>query len=69
MAEGWLNHYAKKSSQEQILAYSAGILTQPIHPNAIEVMKENDIDVSHHLAESFFTIPINYLTHFITVCD
>lgn len=50
-------------------ANSAGILTQPIHPYAIEVMKENDIDISHPLAKSLFTIPINYLTHFFTVCD
>ncbi len=69
MAKGWFNYYSKQEGHEQIQIYSAGILTQPIHPYAIEVMKERDIDISHHLAKSVFALPLNRLTHLITVCE
>ncbi len=67
MAEGWLNHFSKLFGKVNIQSYSGGILTQPIHPYVIEVMKESKIDVSHHRVKSLFTVPIDRLTHMITV--
>lgn len=69
MAEGWFNHYSREWGHIQVPAYSANILTRKIHPCAISVMKERNIDISHHLTKSLFTIPMNHITYFITVCD
>ncbi|MBD3257640.1 arsenate reductase ArsC [candidate division GN15 bacterium] len=48
MAEGFVRHYASR----QIEALSAGVQPQPIHPEAIEVMKEMGIDISHQRSRS-----------------
>ena len=65
MAEGYLRHFAKDKAE----IYSAGILTHGVNPKAIEVMKEDGIDISHHTSNN-----VNEYTNIdfdliITVCD
>ncbi len=65
MAEGFL-----KAMDPTLKVYSAG--TEPgekVHPMAIEVMKEKDIDLSHGKpkpVENFVSTAFDYV---ITVCD
>lgn len=65
MAEGYL----KKFSNNRAEVYSAGIETHGVNPKAIEVMKEDGIDISHNTSNN-----INEYMHLdfdfvITVCD
>ena len=65
IAEGYLRHFAKGKAE----IYSAGIETHGVNPRAIEVMKEDGIDISHHTSnniEEYRNIDFDYV---ITVCD
>jgi len=65
MAEGFLQSFDSK-----VEVYSAG--TEPadeVHPLAVQVMREEDIDLSHHrpkLVDRFLEQEFDYV---ITVCD
>jgi arsenate reductase len=64
MAEGWA--HALKS--DELEAYSAGIETHGLNPNAVKVMAEAGVDISHHKSENvadLLHIPFDYV---ITVC-
>jgi len=64
MAEGWA--HALKSNELE--AYSAGIETHGLNPNAVKVMAEAGADISHHASENvadLLHIPFDYV---ITVC-
>lgn len=65
MAEGFL-----KSFDPQIEVYSAGTApSERVHPFAVEVMKEEGIDLSAHYpqkVDEFLGKPFDYV---ITVCD
>lgn len=64
MAEGWAKHL----KSEQIEAYSAGIETHGLNPNAVQVMKEVGIDISGNkskLATDLKEIEFDYV---VTVC-
>jgi len=64
MAEGWA--HALKS--DVIEAYSAGIETHGLNPNAVKVMADAGVDISHHKSENvadLLHIPFDYV---ITVC-
>ncbi len=65
MAEGWVRHL----KDEIIEPYSAGIETHGLNPNAVKVMAEAGVDISHHHSKH-----LNELKHIsfdwvITVCD
>jgi arsenate reductase len=65
MAEGLLNHFCSDEFQ----AYSAGVKQTSVHKRAIQVMKEIDIDISHHrskLVDEFKDTTFDYV---VTVCD
>jgi arsenate reductase len=65
LAEGYLRHFAGNKAT----IYSAGIETHGVNPKAIQVMAEDDIDISHHTSnnvDEYVTIPFDYV---ITVCD
>jgi len=65
MAEGLLNQYCGNRFQ----AYSAGVKKTHVHPLAIQVMKEIDIDISRHrskLVDEFKEITFDVV---VTVCD
>ena len=64
MAEGW----AKALKAEVIEAYSAGIETHGLNPNAVKVMAEVGVDISGHRSErvdDLLDIPFDYV---VTVC-
>jgi arsenate reductase len=65
MAEGWARHLRS----EVIEAYSAGIETHGMNPNAVRVMAEAGVDISNqhskHL-DDVRHIPFDWV---ITVCD
>jgi arsenate reductase len=65
LAEGYLRHFAGNKAT----IYSAGIETHGVNPKAIQVMAEDDIDISHHTSnnvDEYVTVPFDYV---ITVCD
>jgi len=65
MAEGW----TRALKGEVIEAYSAGIETHGLNPNAVKVMAEAGVDIttqrSQHIDE-FIDVKLDYV---ITVCD
>lgn len=65
MAEGYLRHLSKG----KITVYSAGIEAHGVNPKAIEVMKEDGIDISRHTSnhiDEYKSIPFDLI---LTVCD
>ena len=65
IAEGYLRHFAGKSAE----VYSAGVETHGVNPKAIQVMKEDRIDISGHTSNNvneYRNIDFDYV---ITVCD
>lgn len=64
MAEGW----ARALKSDVIEAYSAGIETHGLNPNAVKVMAEAGVNISGHKSENvadLLHIPFDYV---ITVC-
>lgn len=65
IAEGYLRYFANGKAD----VYSAGIETHGVNPKAIEVMKEDGIDLSKHTSnniEEYSNIDFDFV---ITVCD
>lgn len=65
IAEGYLKYFAGNKAE----VYSAGIETHGVNPQAIEIMKEDDIDISKHTSNNvneYSDIDFDYI---ITVCD
>ncbi len=65
MAEGLLRYMAG----DRFEVSSGGLIPSYVRPNAIAVMKEIGIDISHHRSKSlneFLDTPFDYV---ITVCD
>jgi arsenate reductase len=65
MAEGYLGHFAGNKAQ----VYSAGVETHGVNPRAIEIMKEDGVDISKHTSNNvneYRDIDFDYV---ITVCD
>lgn len=65
MAEGVLRHYGSN----RLDVFSAGSVSSHVNANAIQVMKEIGIDISHHHSKTmdeFLNQPFDYV---ITVCD
>lgn len=65
MAEGYLRYYAGDKAK----IYSAGVETHGVNPRAVQVMAEDQVDISRqtsdHVAE-YADIPFDIV---ITVCD
>src|ERR1700710_507919 len=65
MAEGYLKHFAGKKAE----VYSAGIEQHGVNQKAVEVMKEDEIDISHQTSNNvneYRNIDFDFV---ITVCD
>lgn|SRR5262245_16971505 len=65
MAEGILRDYAG----EKIEVFSAGINPSSIRPEAIQVLKEIGIDISHQRAKSITEFAGQQFDYLITVCN
>ena len=64
MAEGWARHL----KGDRFEAYSAGVETHGLNPNAVRVMAEAGVDISGHRSQhidEFEDVPLDYV---ITVC-
>jgi len=65
IAHGYLSYFANGNAN----IYGAGVETHGVNPKAIEVMKEDGIDISHHTSNNineYLDIPMDLI---ITVCD
>ncbi len=65
IAEGYLRYFAGAKAQ----VYSAGVETHGVNPGAIEIMKEDWIDISKHTSnnvDEYRDIDFDFV---ITVCD
>lgn len=65
IAEGYLRHFAGDKAE----VYSAGVETHGVNPRAVEIMKEDGIDISTHTSNNvneYKDIDFDYV---ITVCD
>jgi arsenate reductase len=65
MAEGYLRHFASNKAE----IFSAGIEAHGVNPRAVEVMKEDGIDISKHTSnniDEYRDIDFDFV---ITVCD
>jgi arsenate reductase len=65
MAQGWAHHLKSDS----IDAYSAGIETHGLNPNAVAVMAEAGVDISHHRSKHLDELKDIAFDWVITVCD
>ncbi|RYZ44875.1 MAG: arsenate reductase ArsC [Sphingobacteriales bacterium] len=65
IAEGYLRHFAG----DKAAIFSAGVETHGVNPKAIEIMKEDGIDISTHTSnhiEEYRALDVDFV---ITVCD
>jgi len=61
--------YLQLFAGEKATVYSAGIETHGVNPRAIAILKEENIDISHHTSNNvkeYFEIPFDLI---LTVCD
>ncbi len=61
--------YLQKLCGDKAKVYSAGIETHGVNPRAIETMREDGIDISHHTSnhiDEYTHLSFNFI---ITVCD
>jgi len=64
MAEGWTRHL----KGETIEPFSAGIEVHGLNPNAVKVMQEVGIDISHHKSKHVNEVLGEGLDYVVTVC-
>ncbi|WP_164104531.1 arsenate reductase ArsC [Candidatus Laterigemmans baculatus] len=64
MAEGWARHL----KSEQINPYSAGIEKHGLNPNAVQVMREADVDISGHYSKTLADLQDVRFDYVVTVC-
>src|SRR5664279_4978639 len=65
MAEGW----ARALKGDVIEAYSAGIETHGLNPNAVKVMAEAGVDISRHRSKHVDELKDVQFDYVVTVCD
>lgn len=65
MAEGWLRHLA----EDRFEVLSAGTNPVGVNPQAIEVMQEVGVDISHQYSKHVAEFQGRRLHYVITVCD
>lgn len=65
IAEGYLRYFADGKAE----IYSAGVETHGVNPKAIEVMKEDGIDISGHTSNNINEYKTVDFDLVITVCD
>ena len=65
MADGYMKKFAGNSAE----VYSAGIETHGVNPRAIEIMKEDDIDISSNTSNNVNEYSDINFDYVITVCN
>ncbi len=64
MAEGWARHL----KSDRFEAWSAGIETHGLNPNAVQVMTEAGVDISGHRSKDLDDIKDVEFDYVVTVC-
>ncbi len=64
MAEGWAKHL----KSDRIEAWSAGIETHGLNPNAVKVMDEAGVDISSHSSKKVTELMDIDFDYVVTVC-
>jgi arsenate reductase len=64
MAEGWARHL----KGDILEAFSAGIETHGLNPNAVKVMAEAGVDISQHQSKHLDDLRGVEFDHVVTVC-
>lgn len=65
MAEGW----ARALKGDIFEVESAGIETHGLNPNAVKVMGEAGVDISHHQSKTTAELTQKEFDYVVTVCD
>jgi arsenate reductase len=65
MAEGW----ARALKSDVLEAYSAGVETHGLNPNAVRVMAEAGVDISGHRSKHVNELLDAGIDYVVTVCD
>ncbi len=65
MAEGLVRHFR----EEEFESYSAGIDPKGVHPKAVQVMQEIDIDITDQHSKHLNDIKNIEFDYVITLCD
>ena len=65
MAEGYLRHFGGDKTE----VFSAGVEIHGVNPKAIEVMKEDGIDISTHTSNNVDEYQDEKFHYVITVCE
>ena len=65
IAEGYLRLFTKGNAE----VYSAGVETHGVNPRAIDVMKEDGVDISNHTSNNIDEYRSLNFDFIITVCD
>jgi arsenate reductase len=65
MAHGYLQYFGK----DKVEVYSAGFDTHGINPKAVSIMKEDNIDISHHTSDDISKYENQHFDLVLTVCD
>lgn len=68
MAEGWLRYYAEQVGLAAEV-FSAGTEKTAVKPDAVTVMKEVGIDLSHHTSKTLAELPDMRFDVVMSVCD
>ena len=64
-----LHGYLTQLLGDTATVYSAGVETHGLNPRAVQVMREDGVDISHHISnhvDEYAAVPFDYV---ITVCD
>lgn len=69
MAEGILRHLDREGGGDRLEVHSAGTKASFVRPEAIEVMREIGIEISHHRSKSVEEFLGQEFDYVITVCD
>lgn len=65
MAEGWVNHL----KPDDLTAWSAGVETHDLNPDAVKVMAEAGVDISGHASKLVADLPKNLeFDYVVTLC-
>lgn len=64
MAEGWAKHYLG----DEWSVKSAGVEAHGLNPDAVQVMNEVDVDISHQLSNVIELDVLNNATLVVTLC-
>ena len=65
MAEGYLQKFAGSRAK----VFSAGVEAHGLNPRTVRVMKEDNIDISHHTSDKVDKYTGEEFDFIITVCD